>query len=363
MRLVRVAAALCAALAWFGCRDTTASASPYVVLAPVLDSLLVGDQVLAPSVTYYDGVGNARIPGRTEVSWTSSDPAILGVDSATGRMTGRRRGVAIILATVQSARGAALIAVSNTLDLTLLLDTIYAMPGDTLTVAVAVQKQSQPAPVVWYEAPPSASGVYAIDSASGRLSALAEGGPVPYIVHADTIADTGAVSVLRLSDTTGGKFFYSVLGTVVTHVGGGIRAVNYARTDGRLAFQLQGEHVSGVATNQTVQITLPDSVVGPAAYAIDSMSPGEAVSGQTLICTPPRPWALWSSQSPQIIAYTRPSGTLGVTQIVLVAHGQTISGRFAYRAQRADLYADPLGVLTIRGTFVAPLVTDRTTCK
>jgi len=60
MRLVRVAAALCAALAWFGCRDTTASASPYVVLAPVLDSLLVGDQILAPSVTYYDGVGKTH---------------------------------------------------------------------------------------------------------------------------------------------------------------------------------------------------------------------------------------------------------------------------------------------------------------
>ena len=44
MRLGRVAAALCAASAWLGCRDTTASGSPYLVLAPVLDSLLVGDQ-------------------------------------------------------------------------------------------------------------------------------------------------------------------------------------------------------------------------------------------------------------------------------------------------------------------------------
>src|SRR5207244_4734518 len=75
MRLGRVAAALCAASAWLGCRDTTASGSPYLVLAPVLDSLLVGDQLLAPSVTYYDGAGNTRIPARTEVSWASSDPA------------------------------------------------------------------------------------------------------------------------------------------------------------------------------------------------------------------------------------------------------------------------------------------------
>jgi len=364
MRLGRVAAALCAASAWLGCRDTTASGSPYLVLAPVLDSLLVGDQLLAPSVTYYDGAGNTRIPARTEVSWASSDPATLGVDSATGRMTGRRRGVALILATVRSAQGTALIAVSNALDLTLLLDTIYAMPGDTLTVAVAVQKQSQPPPVVWYEAPASASGVYAIDSASGLVRALAEGGPVPYIVHADTIADTGAVAVLRLSDTTGGKFFFSVLGTVVTHVGGAIRAVHYARTNGNLAFRLQGTHVSAVTTSQTVQVTLPDSVVGGTAYAIDSMSPGEAAPGQAqpvVFCAPPRPWAQWSSQS--ITAYSRRSGALGITQVMTVAHGQAISGRFAYRAQRVDLYADPLGVLSIQGTFVAPLVTDRTFCK
>src|SRR5207244_5082366 len=110
-----------------------------------------------------DGAGNTRMPGRTEVGWASSEPSTLGVDSATGRMTGRRRGVALILASVRSAQGTALIAVSNALDLTLLLDTIYAMPGDTLTVAVAVPKQSQPPPVVWYGAPASASGVCGLD--------------------------------------------------------------------------------------------------------------------------------------------------------------------------------------------------------
>src|SRR5207237_10586835 len=97
-----------------------------------------------------------------------------------------------------------------------------------------------PRAVVWHGAPASARGGYAIDSASGLVRALAEGGPVPYIVHADTIADTGAVAVLRLSDTTGGKFFFSVLGTVVTHVGGAIRAAHYARTNGNLAFGPQG---------------------------------------------------------------------------------------------------------------------------
>src|SRR2546430_12699304 len=40
------------------------------------------------------------------------------------------------------------------------------------------------------------------------------GGPSRYIVHADSLADTGAVYVMSLSDTTGGKMFFSVGGTV-----------------------------------------------------------------------------------------------------------------------------------------------------
>src|SRR3989449_3173959 len=80
-------------------------------------------------------------------------------------------------------------------------------------------------------------------------------------------------------------------------------------------------------------------------------------------CAPPRPWALWTSQSPSIIALSRPVGTIGLTQMVPISNGMAISGWFTYTAQRTDLYTDPLGVLAIRGSFVAPLVTDRTTCK
>src|SRR5207247_7314638 len=180
----------------------------------IIDSLFVGNQAPRPSVTYYDGAGRSRTPAATEVRWASSDTAVLAVDSVTGRMTARRRGLAFIVATVQNTQGGALVVVSNTLDLTLLLDTIYVMPGDTFIVPVAVQKQnSPPAAVVWYEAP--SNSVYSIDSASGRLSALTLGRPAAYIVHAATLADTGALYVVSLPDTTGGgKFFFSVLGTV-----------------------------------------------------------------------------------------------------------------------------------------------------
>jgi hypothetical protein len=367
MRLKRSAALalLLGALAVAACRVDSAGPSPYTRLDPIVDSLFVGDQSPPPAVTYYDGTGNSVSVSPLQVSWSSTDSTILGVNSLSGRLTGRKRGHAFLLATFQSVQGVALVVVSNTLDLTLLLDTIYLMPNDTLTVPVAVQKKTvPPAPVVWYES--KAPGVYTIDSASGRLTAVALGGPVPYVVHADTIADTGAVQVLSLTDTTGGKVFFSALGSVITHVGGPISAVNYTRSDVGLAFRLRGTYAPNGTTLQVVQITLTDSVALPGTYRIDSLSPAEAIIGfsrPVSICAPPRPWALWSARSPSITAYSRPGGQLGITQIVTVSNGQAISGSFSYAAQRADLYTDPHGVLAVRGSFVAPLVRDPTACR
>src|SRR5207245_6196356 len=133
MRLLRVVAGLCAVLAYAGCRLETAPAGlPYLVLDPIIDSLFVGNQAPRPSVTYYDGAGRSRTPAATEIRWASSDTAVLAVDSVTGRMTARRRGLAFIVATVQNTQGGALVVVFNTPDLTPLLDTIYVMPGDTM---------------------------------------------------------------------------------------------------------------------------------------------------------------------------------------------------------------------------------------
>ena len=169
------------------------------------------------------------------------------------------------------------------------------------------------------------------------------------------------------SDTTG-RFFFSVLGTANTHVGGSIRALNYTRSNGNLAFELQGTYAPSGTTLQTVEIILPDSVIAPGAYVIDSLNPDETIAGGSqplVICIPPRPWALWSAQSGSgsIVAYSRRGGTLTITQIDTVPNGLAISGVFTYAAQRRDLYLDPLGVLSIHGSFVAPLVTDRTICR
>src|SRR5438034_255343 len=89
-------------------------------------------------------------------------------------------------------------------------------------------------------------------------------------------AQTGAVYVTSLSDTTGGKMFFSVGGTVVTHVGGSAVAVNYRATSGKLAFQLLGRYAPSGSTLQRVEITLPDSVISAdTTFAIDSLNPGE----------------------------------------------------------------------------------------
>jgi hypothetical protein len=59
---------------------------------------------------------------------------------------------------------------------------------------------------------------------------------------------------------------------------------------------------------------------------------------------------------------SRPGGEITITRVAPVPNGLAIGGRFTFSAQRLDLYADPLGVLPVRGTFVAPLVAVSSRC-
>src|SRR2546422_10649463 len=190
---------------------------PSISVQPVLDSVFIGDRTLAHRVTYFDENGNAQPAGT--VVWTSTDTTIATINAQTGAVTGVRRGSVVITASAHGTPGGAFIVVSDTLDITLQLDTVYLLPGDTLSVPVTVLKRTPvPAAAVWFTAPSNAQ--FSIDSASGQITATATpGGPSRYIVHADSLADTGAVYVMSLSDTTGGKRFFSVGGTVITHVG------------------------------------------------------------------------------------------------------------------------------------------------
>src|SRR6266542_3101457 len=111
---------LCAALA--GCFDAGPSGFATVLLDPILDSVFVGDQIPPPSVTYFDRAGNAHTPTSGSIRWGSTDTTVISVDPSTGTITGKKRGLALVSAEVQGVMGVALIAVSNTLDLTLLLE-------------------------------------------------------------------------------------------------------------------------------------------------------------------------------------------------------------------------------------------------
>ena len=340
---------------------------PQVIVSPVLDSIFVGDTVApgALTVTYLDAAGDTQPTG--PVRWLNTSPAVFQVDSVTGRIVGTGPGAAVLTATANGDSGHALIVVSRTLDLTLLLDTLFLMPQDTFTVPVDVRVKSGPAPIVWFTAPTNA--LFSVDSATGRVTASASGQPLPFVAHAatttDTVADTGAVEVVLLRDTTGGKAFFTVLGTAIRRARASVRGVNYKRQGDTLTFRLNASIAVGGVNIENVVVTVRTPVTAAAAFAIDSISLQEAFgAGKDFVCRPARPWGLWSlrTSTVTVTALSRPGGTLAVQRAVPVAGGQAISGSFSFLAQRNDMYLDPLGVVPVRGTFVAPLVTDTRPC-
>jgi len=82
------------------------------------------------------------------------------------------------------------------------------------------------------------------------------------------------------------------------------------------------------------------------------------------VCRPARPWGLWSTRTStvDIAAVSRMGGTFSVARVVTIPHGLAISGSYRFDAKRTDFYSDPLSGLPVRGTFVAPVITDLRTC-
>src|SRR5213592_3539110 len=100
---------------------------PSLSIQPVLDSVFVGDRTLAHRVTYLDENGNVQPAGT--VVWTSTDTTIATINPKTGAVTGVRRGSVVIHASAHGTPGGAFIVVSDTLDITLQLDTVYLLPA------------------------------------------------------------------------------------------------------------------------------------------------------------------------------------------------------------------------------------------
>ena len=367
----RLALILGTGLALTGGSGCSTSSGPsnfaQVLVAPVLDSLFVGDSLGPLTVTYLGDNGQPQPSGA--VTWQSGDPTVMSVNATTGKIVALKPGFALALASAHGVTGAALVVVSRALQVSLLLDTLYFMPGDTFTVPVQVKHQAAGVPTVWFKPLGGTNAVFTIDSATGKDSAKAIGGPLPFQVFAalgpDTVADTGAVQVLTLSDTTGGVGLYSILGTVIRRVNAHTQATNYQRTGDTLTFRLRAFLTQGTVTAEAVVVTVRTQVTAAGSLAIDSISPNEAFgSGFDPVCRPPRNWGSWTTiaTARPIVALSRPAGSITITQVVPVTGGFAISGRFSFLAQRTDFYADPLGLLPIRGTFVAPLTTTTGRC-
>lgn len=364
MKRVTLLATLTAALV--ACSlDVGPLGSPRIVLAPVLDSMFVGELLVKRQLTFYDVHGNVQDPG--PVTWSSSDTTIISVDATTGRVTGRAPGLAAVFAQAQSAQGFAVVVVSPPLKVALLLDTLYFMPGDTLTVPVEVKHQAAGTPTVWFSAP--SNGVFSIDSATGRVTAGSVGGPTGFVAHAalapDTVTDSGTVQVVQLTDTTVGYGYYQIFGTAQRARRVGARASTFRRTGDTLTFQLHLPTIVNLITTETVDIVLrtPPAVAG--TFAVDSISLAEASGLQfDPVCKPPRDWGQWLSlsTSARVQALSRHGGSISIEQIVPVTNGFAISGSFYLPAERTDFYNDPTAVLPIRGSFVAPLIASSRHC-
>lgn len=365
MKRYGVSVALAATLA--GCTaDLSPAGQSRILLSPLLDSMFVGEHLPPRQVTYYDEQGSVQNPGT--ISWESSDTAVLGVDPATGRMTGQKAGVALVLARALGIQGSALVSVSGPLQVTLLQDSVFLMSGDTFTVPIHVSQQGVGTPTVWFTT--AANAVFDIDSASGKDSAKAPGGPVPFVVHAalgaDTSADSGTVEVVQLTDTVGGRAAYTTFGSVIRSRKMPARALNFHRRGDTLTFRLRAAISQAGTTVELVAITLRTAPLAPGTFPIDSISPDEVAGTQfDPYCRPPRSWGVWSvaTSLSQLQALSRQGGVITITRMVPIPNGMAISGRFSLPAQRLDLYDDPLAVLPIQGTFVAPLVTTTPRCE
>ena len=335
---------------------------PTLSVHPLLDSVFVGDTVTAGSLVavYRDAAG--QVQPAPSLRWRSATPSIVAVDSASGRTIALARGNGVVEAVTSDATGQALVVVSNPLEISLLVDTVFLMPGDTFTVPVNVVRRGGSPPPVRF-APSINQGIYQIDTITGLVTAVAGGSATRLIARADTVADTGAVTVMVLSDTLNGRGFFTVFGTVTRRASAVARAVNYRRQGDTLSFRLNLSISSGGQVVENVVVTLRTPVTAPGTFAVDSITPAEAFgTGSDFICRPTRPWGLWSARGATDLVALSYAGSIGVAQVTTVANGQAMSGSFFFDSRRTDFYDDPLGRLTIRGTFVAPLIADNRPC-
>lgn len=378
----RFALALCV-IAGLACFDVSSPIPAVISLSPILDSLYVGDSLAARKVTYYNANGQVVAP--PPITWTIAPDTIATIDAVTGVVHGVKKGIALVTAAASGANsGVALVVVSRTLDLTLLMDTVVLMPGDTFSLGpyLAVKQKGGGGYALHFDSS-TAPTVYTMDTTRGLITAGATSAAARYVARvsagATTVADTGAVNVLVLTDTSERGYFYeSVVGTAIRHHGGSATATNFNKLNSKVGFQLLDSAISSDSTMRDfTTVVLHDSIPGLGTYVIDSINPQEAYASRGLdpVCVPPRPWGVWHSirlvlPASEIWGYSHGqtstdsiAGQLAITRLGGATNGVIVGGRYTFVAQRQDLYGDPLGVELVRGTFVTPLRKRVNTCQ
>lgn len=347
-----------------GCSNSASTAPlPFIIVQPLVDSLYAGDSGAALTATYYNGNGTVGTPGPK--SWSTSDTTVVLVDASSGALKAVGSGTAVLTVTASGVAGQALVVVTDTLDLALLLPQIVLMPQDTFFVPVSIRNKgggiiSPP----WFSA--GTNGYFTVDSATGRLVSTGTGAPAPYLAHLGALTANGTVQVVAMADTTGGGGAYTVNGSVsAQRLASAVRAQNYTRAGGTPTFLLTLKVVVNGVTTELVNVLSQTAVNGgPDSLSLDSVSVTEAESS-SFLCSPPRSAAAWTSTvgANPILAVSRAGGYVKIRQETTVTGGHAIAGSFYFTGQRADDYTDPSGVLAIRGDFVAPLITVTNTCK
>lgn len=340
--------------------------APKIVLTPVLDSMFLGDQLVKRQVTFIDAHGAVQDPG--PVVWSTRDTGTIAIDPATGKITSKAPGNAVILADAQGAEGFAVIVVSPLLKVTMLVDTIFAMPGDTFTVPVDVHHEAPGTPTVWFSA--TANAAFTIDSASGLMTATAVGGPFQIVAHAalgpDTVTDGGTVEVSQLADTSGGGAYYTIFGTVQRARRVAVRGSIYPRPGGTPTLRLTFKSMQGPTVEEELDILLVTPPADARVIPVDSISIAASPGAGPVdpFCHPPGNWSAWFTliNAARLVGLSRSGGSITVSQVVTVPHGLVMSGHFYLPEQRTDRYDDPTGVLPIHGSFIAPVITDPTPC-
>src|SRR5258708_31031336 len=249
------------------------SGPPRLLVKPVLDSVFAGDTGVTHSVIFLGAAGDTIAPG--PVRWSSLGPTVFTVDSVSGKITTVSPGIAILVGTESGVSGRAVVVVSDTLQVTALLDTIYLLPSDTITIPVVVQRKGGSPPAPWFATANAA--IDTVDSASGVLTSLATG-TARYFVHAGALADTATI-VVRPADTATAhsRSFFSVSGPANPRAGGLAYAINYTQHGGAPASPLRPFSQGGPTAQANPLSAILTTVDSARTFGIHPIRPVAAV--------------------------------------------------------------------------------------